>query len=130
MRKRLTHLPAQLLAMAIVLVVTVPVALWRDGGTGAAGVVAAVGLVTLSYVISSLVIAWIDLKARHMLVPVAMATYIIKFTVIGFAMWAALTTEWGGLTWMGVGVIVAVIAWMTAHAVWVWRAKIPYVEIQ
>ncbi|MFI5907011.1 hypothetical protein [Dactylosporangium sp. NPDC051541] len=130
MRKRLTHLPSQFLAMAIVLVVTVPIALWRDGGTGAAGVVAAVALVTLSYVISSLIIAWTDLKARPMLLPVAMATYVIKFTLIGFTMYAALKTEWAGLPWMGVGVIVAVIAWMTAHAVWVWRAKIPYVEIQ
>jgi hypothetical protein len=130
MMKRLNHLPAQLLAMAIVLVVTVPIALWRDGWTGVAGDAAGVALVTVSYVVSSLVIAWTDLKARHMLLPVAMATYVIKFTFIGLAMWAALNTEWAGLPWMGVAVIVAVIAWMTAHAVWVWRAKIPYVEIQ
>ncbi|GAA3277998.1 hypothetical protein Dvina_07325 [Dactylosporangium vinaceum] len=130
MKKRLNHLPAQLLAMVIVLVVTVPIALWRDGGTGAAADVAGVALVTLSYVVSSLVIAWTDLKNRQLLLPVALGTYVIKFTIIGLAMWAALNTGWAGLPWMGVAVIVAVIAWMTAHAVWVWRAKIPYVEIQ
>ncbi|MFG2036621.1 hypothetical protein [Dactylosporangium sp. NPDC048998] len=129
MRKRLQHLPAELIAMAIVLVVTVPIALWRDGGTGAAGDVAGIALVTLSYVVSSLIIAWTDLRARHLLLPVAMATYLVKFTLIGLAMWAALGTDWAGLPWMGVSVIVAVIAWMTAHAVWVWRAKIPYVDI-
>ncbi|WP_432986380.1 hypothetical protein [Dactylosporangium sp. CA-233914] len=129
MKKRLTHLPAQLIAMAIVLVVTVPIALWRDGGAGAGGDVAGVALVTLSYVVSSLVIAWTDLRARHLLLPVALATYLIKFTLIGLAMWVVLSTGWSGLPWMGVAVIVAVIAWMTAHAVWVWRAKIPYVEV-
>jgi hypothetical protein len=129
MKKRLTHLPTQLIAMAIVLVVTVPIALWRDGGTGAAGDVAGVALVTLSYVVSSLIIAWTDLKAHHLLLPVALGTYIIKFTFIGLAMWAALNTDWSGLPWMGVSVIIAVIAWMTAHAVWVWRAKIYYVEV-
>lgn len=129
MKKRLTHLPTQLLAMAIVLVVTVPIALWRDGWTGVGGDAAGVGLVTLSYVVSSLVIAWTDLKAHQLLLPVALGTYVIKFTIIGLAMWAALNTEWAGLPWMGVSVIVAVIAWMTAHAVWVWRAKIPYVEV-
>jgi hypothetical protein len=129
LKKRLNHLPAQLLTMAIVVAVTVPIALWRDGGPGAGGDVAGVALVTLSYVVSSLIIAWTDLKARHMLLPVALATYIVKFTIIGFAMWAALNTGWSGLPWMGVSVIVAVVAWMAAHAVWVWRAKIPYVEI-
>ncbi|GAA2364928.1 hypothetical protein [Dactylosporangium salmoneum] len=129
MKTRLTHLPAQLLAMAIVLAVTIPIALWRDGGAGAAGDAAGVGLVTVSYVVSSLIIAWTDLRARHMLLPVAMATYLVKFTFIGFAMWVALGTDWAGLPWMGVSVIVAVIAWMTAHAIWVWRAKIMYVDV-
>lgn len=129
MRKRLQHLPAGLIAMAIALAATVPIALWRDGGTGAAADAAGVTLVTLSYVLSSLVIAWVDLRNRQLLLPVAMATYVVKFTLIGLVMWAALGTRWAGLPWMGVSVIVAVIAWMTAHAVWVWRAKIPYVEI-
>jgi hypothetical protein len=130
MKKRLQHLPAGLIAMAVVLLVTVPIALWRDGGVGAAGDVAGVALVTASYAVSSLIIAWTDLRARHMLLPVAMATYVVKFTMIGLGMWIALGTGWAGLPWMGVSVIIAVVGWMTAHAVWVWRAKIPYVELE
>jgi hypothetical protein len=130
MKKRLQHLPAGLLAMAVSLVLTVPLALWRDGGVGAAGALAGVGVVTASYAVSSLIVAWTDLKARHLLLPVAMATYVVKFTVIGVAMWIVSSTGWAGLPWMGVLVIVSVLAWITAHATWVWRAKIPYVELE
>ncbi|GAA0720861.1 hypothetical protein Drose_07125 [Dactylosporangium roseum] len=129
MRKRLRHLPAGLIAMAALLVVTVPLALWRDGGAGAAGAVAGVALVTASYVVSGLVVAWTDLKARHLLMPVALATYVLKFAVIGVAMWFVGGSGWTGLSWMGALVIAAVVVWMAAHAVWVWRAKIPYVEL-
>ncbi|WP_238008114.1 hypothetical protein KZZ52_06555 [Dactylosporangium sp. AC04546] len=129
MKKRLQHLPAGLIAMAALLVVAVPVALWRDGASGAAGAVAGIGLVTLSYTLSSLIIAWADLKARHLLMPVAMGTYVVKFTIIGVAMWFVSSADWGGLPWMGALVIAAVVVWMGAHATWVWRAKIPYVEL-
>src|SRR5262245_49818414 len=110
MRKRLQHLPAGLIAMAIVLLVTVPIALWRDGGAGAVGVLGGVAVVTASYTVSTLIIAWTDLRARRMLLPVAMATYVVKFTLIGVAMWAVLGAGWSGLPWMGAAVIVAVLA--------------------
>ncbi|WP_432835788.1 hypothetical protein [Dactylosporangium sp. CA-092794] len=129
MRKRLQHLPAGLIAMAVVLVVTVPIALWRDGWVGVAGDLAGVGLVAASYSVSSLIIAATDLKARQLLMPVALATYIVKFTIIGLAMWVVASAGWGGLRWLGAAVIIAVVAWMAAHSVWVWRAKIPYVEV-
>ncbi|MET7400447.1 hypothetical protein ABZS66_43870 [Dactylosporangium sp. NPDC005572] len=129
MKKRLQHLPAGLIAMAALLVVAVPVALWRDGASGASGAVAGIGLVTLSYTLSSLIIAWTDLKAHHLLMPVALGTYVVKFTIIGVAMWFVSGADWAGLPWMGALVIAAVIVWMGAHATWVWRAKIPYVEL-
>jgi hypothetical protein len=128
-RKRLQHLPAGLIAMAVLLVITVPLGLWRDGGAGAAGAAAGVALVTASYTVSSLIVAWTDLRARRLLVPVALGTYIVKFTVIGVAMWFVAGADWSGLPWMGALVIAAVVVWVAAHAGWVWRAKIPYVEL-
>lgn len=130
MRKRLQHLPTALVAMGVLLVVVAPLAGWRDGATGALGALAGVALVTLSYTVSSLIIAAIDLRARHLLVPVAMSTYILKFSIIGVVMWIVAGADWGGLPWLGVLVIAGTLVWVAAQAAWVWRAKIPYVEIE
>jgi hypothetical protein len=129
MRKRLQHLPTALIAMGALLVLCVPLAGWRDGVTGAAGALAGTGLVVLSYTLSSLIIAVTDLRARHLLMPVALGTYIVKFALIGVVMWAVAETEWAGLPWLGVLVIAGTVVWVGAQAVWVWRAKIPYVEV-
>lgn len=130
MKKRLQHLRTALIAMGILLVVVAPLAGWRDGAAGALGALAGVGLVTLSYTLSSLVIAVTDLRARHLLMPVALGTYILKFAIIGVVMWLVAGTGWGGLPWLGVLVIAGTLVWVAAQAVWVWRAKIPYVEIE
>ena len=37
---------------------------------------------------------------------------------------------WSGLPAMGLAIIAATIAWGGAQAVWTFRAKIPYVEIE
>ena len=116
--------------MGILLVVVAPLAAWRDGAIGALGALAGTALVTLSYTVSSLIIAGTDLRARHLLLPVAMSTYILKFTIIGVVMWIVSGADWDGLPWLGVLVIAGTLVWVTAQAVWVWRAKIPYVEIE
>lgn len=130
MKKRLQHLRTALIAMGILLVVVAPLAGWRDGADGALGALAGVGLVVLSYTLSSLVIAVTDLRARHLLMPVALGTYILKFAIIGVVMWFVAGTDWGGLPWLGVLVIAGTLVWVAAQAVWLWRAKIPYVEIE
>ncbi|MET7424069.1 hypothetical protein [Dactylosporangium sp. NPDC005555] len=130
MRKRLQHLPTALIAMGILLVVAAPLGGWRDGADGALGALAGLGLVALSYTASSLIVAVTDLKARHMLMPVALGTYILKFAIIGVVMWIVAETGWGGLPWLGATVIAGTLVWVAAQAVWVWRAKIPYVEIE
>jgi ATP synthase protein I len=125
----LRHLPASLLASAVLLVVGVPVGGVLAGGAGAAGVAAGVGLVVFSYLVSSLVVAWVDLVARQLLLAVGLLTYVVKFTVFGMAMYAVWQTGWAGLTAMGVTVIVATVVWTGAQLWWILTAKIPYVEL-
>ena len=129
MKKRLQHLRTALIAMGVLLVVVAPLAAWRDGATGVLGALAGVALVASSYTVSSLVIAATDLRARHLLMPVALGTYIAKFSIIGVVMWIIASADWGGLPWLGALVIAGTVVWVAAQAVWVWRAKIPYVEI-
>jgi hypothetical protein len=114
MRRRLRHLPSGLIASAVLLVV---------------GAAAGVLLVAASYTVSSLVIAWADAVRPALIMPVGLLTYAVKFTLIGILMWVVAGTGWAGLPAMGVGVIAGALGWTTAQAVWTWRARIPYVEI-
>jgi hypothetical protein len=129
-RKRLRHLPACLLATAGLLVVALPAGfVWRHAA-GLLGVLGGAVLVAVSYLSSSLVVAWVDLRAREMLLPVVLLTYVLKFTVFGIVMWSISTTDWAGLAALGWTVIAATVVWTSAQGWYVFRAKIPYVEIE
>lgn len=129
MKKRLRHLPASLLASAALTLVGVPVAGLVAGLAGAFGALAGIGLVAVSYLISSLVVAWVDLVARHLLLVIVLLTYVLKFATFGVIMWSVSETGWAGLPPMGVAIIVATIVWTAAQFWWIMRAKLPYVEI-
>jgi hypothetical protein len=128
-RKRLRHLPASLAATAILLAVAVPAGWLAAGGTGAAGVLVGAGLVAASYLVSSLVVAWVDLVERALLLPIVLLTYVVKFAMFGIVMWRIAGTGWTGLRAMGVAVIVATFVWTGSQLWWTLRAKIPYVEL-
>jgi hypothetical protein len=128
-RGRLTHLPVGLKVTAVLLVLAVIVGAAFDGVAGAAGAVAGVVLVAASYIVSSVVIAWADSIAPAMVMPVGLLTYVVKFTALGFGMYALADTGWDGLPALGVAVIAATLTWATAHAWWLWHAKIPYVDV-
>jgi hypothetical protein len=128
-RKRLRHLPASLIATAALLAVGVPLGGVAWGAAGALGALAGVLLVAVSYVSSSLVVAWVDLVARHLLLPIVLLTYVLKFTIFGVVMWRVSATDWSGLRPMGLAVIVATIVWTAAQLWWTMRAKLLYVEI-
>jgi hypothetical protein len=36
---------------------------------------------------------------------------------------------WDGLKPLGVGVVVGAMAWVTTQAIWVYRSRIPYVDL-
>jgi hypothetical protein len=128
-RGRLTHLPVGLKVTAVLLVLAVFGGAVADGIHGAGGAVAGVLLVAASYVASSFVIAWADSIHPRMVLPVGLLTYVVKFAALGVGMYALASTGWDGLPALGVAVIVATLAWATAHAWWLWHAKIPYVDV-
>lgn len=127
--KRLIHLPTALWASGALLVVATIVGWLAKGGAGAAGAAAGVVLVVTSYVISSVVIAWADAVNPKLIMPVGLATYGIKFIVIGVVMWTIASTNWAGLVPMALAIIVAVLVWTLAQSIWTYRAKILYVDL-
>jgi hypothetical protein len=128
-KKRLRHLPASLAATAVLLLVGLVVGGLISGAAGALGVLAGVALVAVSYLVSSLVVAYIDLVARAQLLPIVLMTYIFKYTVFGLVMWRVAGTGWDGLRPMGFAIIAATIVWTAAQLGWILRAKIPSVEV-
>jgi len=128
-RGRLAHLPVGLKVTAVLLLPAMIGGAAYAGFAGAAGAVAGVVLVAASYVGSSVVIAWADSVNPSLVLPVGLVTYVFKFTALGIAMYALAGTGWDGLPALGVAVIAATLTWATAHAWWLWRAKIPYVDV-
>ena len=111
MKKRLRHLPASLAAIAVLLLIGMAVGGVASGATGALGVLAGVALVAVSYLVSSLVVAYVDLVARDQLLPIVLMTYVFKFAIFGVVMWRVSGTGWGGLRPMGFAIIAATIVW-------------------
>ena len=130
MTRRLRHLPTTLGATAVLLVIAIAIAWPLRGGTAALGVLAGVGLVAVSHLVSSLVVAWVDMVARNMLLPVVLLTYVLKFALFGVVMYRVNQAEWAGLPALGVTVIAGTCVWIGAQLSWILHAKIPYVDFE
>ncbi|HEY3501464.1 MAG TPA: hypothetical protein VGN37_01615 [Actinocatenispora sp.] len=126
---RLRHLPVPLLAMAGVLVLGSAVAAPLRGLVGVAGVAVGVVLVSVSYVLSTLAVAWADSVNPRLVLPVGLVTYLTKLMLLGALVAAVNATGWLGVRPMGLAIVAAALTWSAAQAGWTWHAKIPYVEI-
>ena len=69
------------------------------------------------------------LFATSVAIRVSVMTYLLKVTAIGAGMWTLASSGWAGLHPMGVAILASTFAWLVAQAVWTWRARIPYVEV-
>ncbi|TCB95860.1 hypothetical protein E0H26_18055 [Micromonospora zingiberis] len=127
-RARLPHLRLPLLACAALAAVVVPGAAWLRGPTDAAGVAAGIVLVIVSYLISSISVAWADAVDPKLIMSVGLATYVMKVVILGVVMIAVAATGWPGLPAMGVAIIAAVVVWTGAHLTWALRTPLPTVQ--
>ncbi|WP_433529681.1 hypothetical protein ACQPYA_25950 [Micromonospora sp. CA-263727] len=127
-RARLPHLRLPLLACAVLGAVGIPAAALLRGPAGAAGVAAGIGLVILSYLISSLSVAWADAVHPRLIMSVGLVTYATKIVFLGVVMAAVAATGWPGLPDLGVSIIVAVVVWTGAHLTWALRSPLPTVD--
>jgi hypothetical protein len=123
------HLPTSLAATGVLLIVAVAVAWPLRGEQAALGALAGVGLVAVSHLVSSVVVAWVDVVARHVMLPVVLLTYALKFAAFGVVMFRVAQTGWTGLPALGVTVIAATAVWLGAQLYWILHAKILYVEL-
>lgn len=94
-----------------------------QGSPGAIGAAAGVALVMVSYVVSTLILAWTDRVNRSMLLVVGLATYGIKFTLFFLLVGWVATFDWAGTKAMAFGILAGVLAWTTTQVWWTYRAK-------
>jgi hypothetical protein len=128
-RRRLGHVPAGLVGCGVVLVGAVAVGALTRGATGALGAAVGVIGVAVSYLVSGLAVAWADSINPRLVLPVGLAVYAAKFTLLGVVLVALSEWSWEGLRPMALAMLAAVIGWVAAHMWWVTHARIPYVEI-
>lgn len=115
---RLAHLPPLVCVSVVLAVVAAALGGLTRGGAGAAGAAVGVGIVTVSYLLSTLVLAWADSVNPQLVLPFGLALYAAKFTAIGVVMARVSASGWPGLPPLGLGVVAGVVAWTAAHVWW------------
>jgi hypothetical protein len=94
-----------------------------QGGPGAFGAGGGVALVIVSYVVSTLIIAWVDRVNRNMLLVVGMLTYAVKFLLLFLLVGWVATQDWIATKAIGLGVVAGVLTWTAAQIWWTSKAK-------
>jgi hypothetical protein len=122
---RLAHLPV-LLAVAGGLLVAAAAGGWLlRGPVAAAGAAVGVGMVVAGYLFSTLVIAWADAVRPRLVLPLGLASYVLKLGVVAGGLFTAAARDWPGLLPMAAGVVAAAAVWPAAQLWWVVRHSRP-----
>lgn len=129
MAGKLPFLPFMLTFSAGLTVLAAIVGAVLRGGSGALGAAAGVALMVTLFVLSTVVIVWVETINRQMMLPAVFMTYMLKLCVLLAVLNAVMATGWSGMRPMLIGVVAGIVGWVGAYAWWLWRAKIPYVEI-
>jgi hypothetical protein len=127
-RGRVRHLRVELAVSAGLIGLALVVGWLVGGGPAALGAAAGVGLVTASYVASTMAIAWADSVAPRLVFPVGMVMYVTKFSLFGSLLVVLGGSGWAGLIPMAMGIVAGVVAWTGTQIWWTVRHEHPYVQ--
>lgn len=121
-RWRVEHLPFLTAFSFLLLTCAASVGFLVGGASTAVGAAAGVALVTVSYTMSTLVVAWADTVRPALVMPLGLLTYVIKYTLLGVIMVLVLNSGWRGSVALGWGVVAGVLGWTAVQIWWVARA--------
>ena len=124
-RWRVAHLPFLSAVSAALLLCAASVGFVADGPTAALGAAMGVLIVTISYTMSTLVIAWADTVRPALLMPMALLTYVLKYSVLGVVLAYGVASEWTGKDALGWGIVAGVVVWTAVQAWWFHRLSRP-----
>jgi hypothetical protein len=120
-RWRVEHLPLLTTVSTALVLFAASAGFLTGGPDAAAGAAAGVLVVTLSYTVSTLVIAWADTARPALLMPLGMLTYVVKYTLLGVILVFGVSSDWPGRTALGWGIVAGVVVWTGVQAWWVHR---------
>jgi hypothetical protein len=118
---RIEHLPLLSAVSMALLLCAGSVGFLTGGPDSALGAAAGVLIVTVSYTMSTLVIAWADTVRPALLMPLGMLTYVVKYSLLGVILAIGVSIEWPGWDALGWGIVAAVVVWTGVQAWWVHR---------
>lgn len=122
-RWRLEHLPFLSAVSAALLLCAASVGFLTDGPAAALGAALGVLIVTVSYTISTLVLAWADMTRPAMMLPLGLMTYVVKYTAFGVILAFGVSADWQGRTAVALGIIAGVVVWTGVQAWWLTRRR-------
>ncbi|MFC7545860.1 hypothetical protein [Plantactinospora sp. GCM10030261] len=118
-RWRIRHLPV-LIGVSGVLVVLAAIAGGLVAGVhGAIGAATGVSLVTVGYVLSTLVVAWADSVHPRLVLPFGLGVYGAKIVLFGAVTIALAAQDWAGFRPFLMGIAVGAVGWTGAHIWWI-----------
>ena len=122
-RWRVEHLPFLTAASIALLLCAASVGFFAGGSAAALGAAAGVALTTVSFTMSTLVIAWADTVRPALLMPLGLLVYVVKYSLLGVILAFVISSEWPGRTAMGWGVVAGVLGWTSVQIWWVARTS-------
>ncbi len=122
------HLRAGLLTTVVLSAIGGPLAWVLRDGRAAAWVVAGQALVAAFFTSSALAVAWAGRISDSLTLPVALATYVTKVTILGVTLVALRHVSWLDPTALAWSVVAGTVAWTGVQLRRVWTARLYYVD--
>lgn len=124
-RWRVAHLPFLSAVSGALLLCAASAGFLAGGVTSALGAALGVLIVTISYTMSTLIIAWADTVRPALLMPLALLTYVLKYSVLGVVLAYGVASEWAGKDALGWGIVAGVVIWTAVQAWWFHKVSRP-----
>ncbi|MGX6605720.1 hypothetical protein ACWKSP_26840 [Micromonosporaceae bacterium Da 78-11] len=124
-RWRVAHLPFLSAVSMALLLCAASVGFFVGGSASAFGAAVGVLIVTISFTMSTLVIAWADTVRPALLMPLALLTYVLKYSILGLVLAYGVASDWTGKAALGWGIVAGVVVWTAVQAWWFTRLARP-----
>jgi hypothetical protein len=124
-RWRVAHLPFLTAVSVAVLLCAASVGYLTGGTPSAVGAALGVLIVTISYTMSTLVVAWADTVRPALVLPLGLGAYVLKYSLLGVVLVYGLSTDWTGKTALGWAIAAAVVVWTAVQAWWFTAVRPP-----
>ncbi|MFI5494583.1 hypothetical protein [Actinoplanes sp. NPDC051859] len=118
-RWKTAHLPFLTAFSFALMMCAASVGFFAEGAPAAVGAAAGVMIVTISYTMSTLVLAWADTVRPALIMPLGIITYVVKYSLFGVILAFVVSSEWTGRSALGWGVVAGVMGWTAVQIWWV-----------